>query len=360
MNLYPQRAAALLFSALSVTAPLKAQTRPLNVGVLLYKGVQIIDYAAPYEVFSQASRFTKGYNVFTVAERPDSLETSGGPGAARIKPRYSFGDHPPIDILVVPGGGGASPGTGGVGDQLANAPLIAWIRATGQSAQVVLSVCSGALLIGKAQLLEGLSGTTFWGMLDNLQAVSPTTRVVSDQRFVDNGKIITTAGLSSGIDGALHVVDRFSGRGRAEQVALNMEYDWHPRATFVRSALPDMVLWHSGVNYLLLYTLGGQPRALTGDSELFEEVIAIGGAPTPREVMRQIATAAAQDSTWRDRMVDTSRSVADGRWSAISRRGDLVRVAVRVEPGPAGADSTIVRLNLSRAPRPVVEKPFGR
>jgi len=329
------------------SAALGAQDQSLNVGLLVYPGVQIIDYAAPYEVFSQAARATRQhYNVFVVAEHLDSIRTSGGPGAARIWPRYSFADHPKIDILVVPGGGGAKAGQGGVGDQLGNTALIDFVRTNGTDAQIVMSVCSGALLLGKAGLLNGMSATTFWGMLGDLRELVPTAHVVNDQRFVDNGKIITTAGLSSGIDGALHVVDRVSGRGIAQQIALNMEYDWHPVSEFARAALPDLVLWYSGVNSLLLYQLGGHPHVLSGTTAAFEEVIAIQGAQKARDIFRQIAATVATDSGWRRDVVDTGTTVAHGTWRTKDFRGRPVAVDVRVRPAEGGADSTIVHIGL--------------
>ncbi len=332
------------------SSTLRAQDRPLNVGFLLFPGVQIIDYAAPYEVFSHAAWAThKGYNVFTVAERLDSLQTSGGPGAARILPRYSFADHPKIDILVVPGGGGFQAGQGGVGDQLGNAVLIDWIHGTAKDAQIVMSVCNGALLLGKAGLLDGLSATTFWGMLGNLHEQVPTAHVVTDQRFVDNGKVITTAGLSSGLDGAFHVVDRLSGRGVAQQIALQMEYDWHPQAEFARAALPDMVLWYSGVNSLLFQELGGRPRLLVGTSAAFDEAIAVQGAQKSRDIFRQIVVTVAKDSTWRRDRLDTVSTVARGAWRTKDLRGRPVTVDLRVQPVEGGADSTIVRIRLEVA-----------
>jgi transcriptional regulator GlxA family with amidase domain len=322
-----------------------AQAQPLNVAFLVFPGVQVIDYAAPFEVFGQAASATKQYNVFTVAETLDSLATSGGPGAARILPRYSFADHPKIDILVVPGGGGLKPSGTGVGLQLTNPVLIDFIRTTGKDARYVLSVCNGAFLIGKAGLLDGLDATTFWGMLDKLPTMVPGAHLVTDQRFVDNGKVITTAGLSSGIDGALHVIERVSGAGRAQQVALQMEYDWRPQAGFARSGLPDMVLWYGGINPLLLQQLHGVPRVMAGDKTSFEEVIAIAGT-APRDLFREIASTVAQDTAWQAQTVDTSTAKApSGMWHAKDFRGNTVAVDVRLEP-VEHSDSTLVRIGL--------------
>src|SRR5262249_42863864 len=106
-------------------------------------------------------------------------------------------------------------------------------------AEYTMSVCNGAFLLANAGLLDGLTATTTSGRIDQLRAQYPKVKVVDDRRFVDNGKIITTAGLSSGIDGALHVIERVEGEGEAQQAALADEYDWRPKSGFVRAALAD-------------------------------------------------------------------------------------------------------------------------
>ncbi len=345
--------AGLVIAVASSTPSAGAQGDPaiVNVGFVVFPGVQIIDYAAPFEVFGQAAFRTKKYNVFTVAQTLDSLRTSGGPGAARILPRYSFANHPRIDVLVVPGGGGALPGSGGVGDQITNPAMVDWIRTNGNSAQIVLSVCNGALLIGKAGLLDGLRATTFWGMLDRIHGVAPTAQLVTTERFVDNGRVITTAGLSSGIDGALHVVERLSGHGLAQDVALGMEYDWEPDNSFVRSALPDMVLWDAGINSLLMRQLPGHPDTLAGTRTAFDEVIALDRSRTPSNVFREIIGVAAADTLWRRSGIDTAGRVLTGAWRVMDRRGEPINVKVDVETSARAADSTIVRIILRMAQR---------
>src|SRR5207244_3534670 len=126
--------------------------------------------------------------------------------------------------------------------QLDNPKVLAWIRAKAADAKVVLSVCNGAFLLAKAGLLDGLQATTFAPLIDELRAAAPQTKVVSDKRYVDNGKIVTSAGLSSGLDGALHVVEKLLGRGRAQLVATGLEYDWDPESRYVRAALADKYL----------------------------------------------------------------------------------------------------------------------
>ena len=184
----------------------------ITVAVLLFDGAEVIDYAGPWEVFGEA-----GFKVFGVAETREPIHATFG---QKLIPDYTFADSPPVDILLVPGGG--------VGPALENPELIKWIQKNAQSATHVISVCTGAFILARAGLLDGLSATTITGALDRLEKFATKTKVVHDQRYVDNGKIVTTAGLSAGIDGAFHLVAKISGQGVAERTALHMEYHWEP------------------------------------------------------------------------------------------------------------------------------------
>lgn len=197
-----------------------------KVGILVFNGVEIIDYTGPWEVFGAA-----GFDVYTVAASRDPITTAMG---MTVVPKYTFADAPQPDILVVPGGGvkGAS----------SDAPTLAWVRASTEHVQHTMSVCNGAFILASAGLLDGLHATTTAGNLDRLKDGFPKIQVVYDQRVVDNGKIITAGGLSAGIDGALHVVEKLKGRGTAEQVALGEEYDWQAQSRFARAALADHVI----------------------------------------------------------------------------------------------------------------------
>jgi transcriptional regulator GlxA family with amidase domain len=187
---------------------------PLVVDILLFDGAETIDFSGPWEVFGEA-----GYKVCTVAERRELVAATFG---EKVMPDYTFADAPKPDILLIPGGN--------LGRKLFDdASLIKWIRENASSSRSVVSVCTGAFLLAKAGLLDGLTATTYHHAIDDLRRAVPSAKVVSDQRFVDNGKVLTTAGLSSGIDGALHLVEKYDGLTAAENVARNMEYDWNPR-----------------------------------------------------------------------------------------------------------------------------------
>lgn len=195
-----------------------------NVAVLIFPGVQIIDYAGPFEVFGQS-----GMNPYTVSDKADTITTNMG---TKLTPSYTFENAPKPDILLIPGGN----------VQTGNEAVINWIKDQAKSAEYVVSVCNGAFYLAKAGLLDGKTATTFYGMIDALKTAAPNAKIVSDQRYVDNGQVITTAGLSSGIDGALYVVSKIRGFGAAQGVALNMEYDWKPDSKYARASLADAPL----------------------------------------------------------------------------------------------------------------------
>jgi putative intracellular protease/amidase len=203
-----------------------------DVAILLFEGVQIIDYTGPYEVFGHVGTPDgPAFRTYTVAEKAGPITTAMG---MSVNPRYTFANAPKPDILILPGGG--------VPPHLDNPAVMAWVKETAKDAQVVLSVCNGAFFLAKAGLLDGLEATTFAGLIDELREAAPKARIVDDKRWVDNGKIITTAGLSSGIDGSLHVIEKLLGRGYAQRAALGMEYNWQPELNWARAALPDRLV----------------------------------------------------------------------------------------------------------------------
>jgi transcriptional regulator GlxA family with amidase domain len=190
-----------------------------NLAILIFEGVEVLDFCGPFEVFSVANAFTDppAFRVFTVAERPGPVLTRGG---LSVNPHH-LADCPRPDLLLVPGGQGTR-------KEMHNAALIEWIKARSQEAELVLSVCTGALLLAKAGLLAGLEATTHHGAIDLLREVAPKTTVHADRRFVDNGRVVCSAGIAAGIDMSLHVIARLLGREVAEKTARQMEYPWQP------------------------------------------------------------------------------------------------------------------------------------
>jgi transcriptional regulator GlxA family with amidase domain len=223
-----------LISVRDYQARAAARSR-LKVAILVFEGVQIIDFCGPYEVFGQA-----GYDVFTVGAKTSPLLTAM---KLQITPTYAFGASPAADILLIPGGN--------INRARHDAATLDWIRARHAESKITMSVCNGALILAQTGLLDGLSATTYHDAIDDLVSDFRNVRVVDNKRFVDNGRIITTAGLSSGIDGAMHVVSRMEGKIDAELVARNLEYDWNEDTTFARAALAD---------YPISGTFGGRLR----------------------------------------------------------------------------------------------------
>ena len=225
----------------------------------LFNGAQLIDFAGPWEVFG-----TAGWLVHTVADKKDMLTAVFG---EKIIPDYTFENSPRADVLLVPGGG--------VWDEaIKNARLIEWVQLKSKEAYHVISVCTGAFLLQKAGLLAGQTVTTTYGMIDDL--AGPDTKVVYDRRFVGNGKIITTAGLAAGIDGALYVVSRMKGQGAAQSVALDLEYNWDPSGTYARAALADRFL-PDGLAYAKPKIVGAKAKMIStaGDREHWETKILV-------------------------------------------------------------------------------------
>jgi len=196
-----------------------AQARqPRNVAILIFEKVEPLDFAGPFEVFISASDYGKDFNVYTVAEHGAPVQAIGN---LSINPSYSIADCPKPDLLVVPGGWGAR-------KEMQNETITSWIREASKDAELVLSVCTGALLLAKANLLDGLKLTTNRLAVDELRAVMPASaEIVEEARYVDNGKIVLSAGVSAGMDASLYVVTRLLGEDRALLAARIMEYEWN-------------------------------------------------------------------------------------------------------------------------------------
>lgn len=197
--------------------------KAINVGILLFDEVEVLDFAGPFEVFSR-TRLQPGiesrrsndetpFNVYGVARGRGAIVATGG---LIVVPRYDFSDCPPIDLLVIPGGWGTRP-------LLEDEELLTWIAKTATNAAMVTSVCTGSLLLAKAGLLRGKTATTHWGALNALASIDPTINIERQQRVVDSA-IITSAGISAGIDMALHVVEKLLGADVANDTAHYMEY----------------------------------------------------------------------------------------------------------------------------------------
>ncbi|WP_143309148.1 DJ-1/PfpI family protein [Chitinophaga vietnamensis] len=175
----------------------------------LYDGTEVLDFAGPLEVFSYA-----GFKIFTVGKTKAPVTVQG---ILKVNPDYSIQDAPPADFFAI---------FGGNDDVAAGDPeVIRWIKSRDASTKGYFSVCTGAFVLGKTGLLDSLTVTTFHRSIQALQQEVPSAKVLSNVRYVDNGRVITTAGISAGIDGALHLVARLRGEAEALRIARHMEYD---------------------------------------------------------------------------------------------------------------------------------------
>ncbi|MCA3018924.1 MAG: DJ-1/PfpI family protein [Rhodocyclaceae bacterium] len=199
-----------------------------NVGIFIFPIVEILDFAGPYEVFTTASRMAlreapdraPPFNVFTIAATTAPVHARAEFAAL---PKYDFTDHPPIDVLIVPGGV--------VDAEVGNPDVIAWIKRIASHAQLVASVCTGAFMLAEAGLLSGCSATTHWEDAEDLARRYPEVNVINERRWVDQGSVVTSGGISAGIDMSLHLVERLAGRALAMRTARQMAFDWPSNTT---------------------------------------------------------------------------------------------------------------------------------
>jgi transcriptional regulator GlxA family with amidase domain len=189
---------------------------PRTLAILLFDDVEVLDFCGPFEVFSVANRVAESthFSVLTVAEKAGPIQACGG---LSVNPHRTFADCPQLDLLLVPGGQGTR-------KEMHNPILVDWMRTASAKAELVLSVCTGALLLAAAGLLDGLEATTHHRSIDLLREIALRTTVHADRRFVDNGRVICSAGIAAGIDMSLHVVGRLLGKEIADKTARRMEY----------------------------------------------------------------------------------------------------------------------------------------
>lgn len=202
-----------------------AGQRTLDVAILLFPEVEVLDFAGPFEVFSVASRITRGtahppFRVSTVAARRVPVAARHG---LPVIANFSFEEQPRADVLIVPGGIVEQP--------LGDPATLAWLSAASKQAALTASVCTGAFLLAKIGLLDGRSVTTHWEDIPELRQTYPGLNVVEDVPYVDEGSVVTSAGISAGIDMSLHLVGRILGVPVACATARQMQYDWEPAAT---------------------------------------------------------------------------------------------------------------------------------
>ena len=201
---------------------------PRRVCIVIFDEVEVLDFCGPFEVFSVTGG-RQGLTPFDVCTVSEKMKVVNARGGLSVNPRHSFESCPRPDIILVPGGMGTR-------REMNNPRMLQWVRHHAKSAELVLSVCSGALVLAKAGLLNGLKATTHHYALDELRAIHPDIGVDGQRRFIDNGRVIVSAGISAGIDMSLHVVARLLGREQALETARYMEYKWNSEDLLAQTA----------------------------------------------------------------------------------------------------------------------------
>jgi transcriptional regulator GlxA family with amidase domain len=191
-----------------------------KIAVALFDGAEELDFAGPWEVLAAwATQWPDdGVEVFTVARSTEPVACAKG---MRVLPDYTWESAPTIDVLVYPGGVGTR-------RDLADTATLEWVRSLQGDTPLMTSVCTGALVFAAAGLLRDRPATTWWGALDRLAELDPTIELRPDDRFVDSGEVVTAAGVSAGIDMALHLVARLHSLERAREVRRYIQYDPEP------------------------------------------------------------------------------------------------------------------------------------
>lgn len=197
-----------------------------NVAIFIFDDVEVLDFAGPFEIFSVCGLRSEGekpFNVFTVAEKQNIRARNN----LLLTANYLLNDCPKPDIVLLPGGGGLHiDGTPfGSRKEMNNEVLLNWVREQNRTAELMLSVCTGSLVLAKAGLLEGLEATTHWKAVETMKAAAPNTKLSPEKRWVDNGRIILSAGVSAGIDMSFYVISKLMGKDVADENAQYIQYD---------------------------------------------------------------------------------------------------------------------------------------
>lgn len=188
----------------------------MNIGIYIYDNAEVLDFSGPFEVFTTAKRVAHNdWNVFLVAASDSVVNARCN---FLVNPHYTIDNHPDIDVLIVAGGVHTQ--------EVKKTDVINWISKIADSSKFVASVCTGAFLLAEAGLLNGLSVTTHWEDIPELKSDYPQLRILENQRWISEGKYITSGGISAGIDMSLFLVSKLSSIELAEKTARQMEYCW--------------------------------------------------------------------------------------------------------------------------------------
>ena len=313
---------ALLLVPALATAERKGYTR--NVAIMIWNGAEVLDWGGPSEVFESASRFGQAggepaFNVYTVSKSTDSIKSQR---FVEVVPQYSIETAPAPDIIILPGGG--------TGSVLGDPEFLAWTGEAVRGAEIALSVCTGAFILARNGFLDGKQVTTWYGATDALERQYPAATVQRGRRFVDNGQVITTAGVSAGIDGSLHVVARLLGRAVADRTAEYMEYRWTPEPYLAQAySLLNPSLDAAGRD---LQQAGLDLRANDAPAAIAGFVAYLREHPDSHDTWYQLGTAYYQDG----RFTDAGEAFSRAAESEARRSSALYNAACSYARGDDG------------------------
>jgi putative intracellular protease/amidase len=300
-----------------------------KVAILVFNSCEILDFSGPWEMFGAA-----GCEVYSVAATKDPITTAMG---LTVVPKYTFADAPQPDVLVIPGGG--------VKAATEDQATLDYVRKATEGTQNTMSVCNGAFILANTGLLDGLTATTTSGNITRMAEKYPKIKVVRDRRYVDNGHLVTTAGLSAGMDGALHVIAKLFGSGYAQEVALSEEYDWEPTSKFARAALADQQIPQLGIDSLGTWRL----ESTAGNTDRWN-VVVNGTLKVSAEEFQRRLEGALVASKWKRVSASAARATTrSSSWRFTGNDGKPWRATLKLEGGADAAREVKASLSLARA-----------
>ena len=189
-----------------------------NTAIFIFENVEVLDFTGPFEIFNSANRILgdESFKVFTTAESDKIVNARNG---LQVTPDFTIQNCPRPDILIIPGGEGRKM-------QMNNKVILNWIRDSFPGLQYLFSICTGSFILGNTGLLNGQKATTHHLSYDEFEKTFPQVSLIKDVPYVDNGKIITSAGISTGMKASLYLLDKISGEGLGKRTAEYMEYDY--------------------------------------------------------------------------------------------------------------------------------------
>ncbi len=304
-----------------------------TVGILVFPGCQSIDVHGPYDMVVGAH-----LNVVLVGESAGSISSNSG---LTLTPDCTFETCPKLDALVVPGGYVLT-------REDEDAPLIAWLRARAKDTKHVLSVCNGAFLLALAGSLEGKSVTTTHGLLELLPRMAKTAKVVTDQRVVEDGNLISTGSGTAGIDGALLLLERLAGHGKAQETAAAEEYAWQPGTGYITGAV--------GARFLNKALMGGialppganaETTEFSGGTHDWTKGWRITGTGLTREAILK-ACDARLSASWTKVNAGVDAGDSRGHWTFTDERGAAWDATASVTPSAENPSTFSLRLSIKK------------